>query len=222
MNRKLLYLSIIMSVLLTFTGMVVAKEELVFSDSFEDNTVGQSPKGWTLSHSHGGLVVDSSQVIIPHGELALQLNSTTSLYGEVYYDIPEIKQGKLVVDFMQPSSSRENINIEIKNGDNRLVGVFITGSGNVRPRDNGVQTADLIRLPNDQWHTFVIKWDVDEKTFHVSYMQGENEIAITSEGAGLDPAGIGLPGSRILFNVSPRDPEKEAFIDNVRVYNLGI
>lgn len=224
MNKRIICFSLLALALLVFSGVVMAEGVLVFSDSFEEYAVGTEPNGWTLVHPTAGEVVDSSFVSIPDGNAALRLFSTPNDNGEVFIDIPEVKKGKLVVDFYQPSSSRDNINFEVRNGVSRVVGVFITGSGNVRPRADGVQTANLINLRNDQWHTFVIRWDVDAKTFQVAYMEGDKEVAIADAGKtefGVDPAGIGLSVSRIAFNVTRRDPGKEAFIDNIRVYDLA-
>jgi len=218
MKKRLFVLSSVVMLVLLMTG-VGAAEKLIFSESFENNTVGENPVEWDLVHPKAGIVVDGNTISIPDGKLALQLNNTPNDMGEVSHEIPEVTLGKLVVNFHQPSVSRENINIEVHNADGRIVGIFVTGSGNVRVRDAGEQSSNILNLPNDKWHTMIIKWD--EELFKVYYLDGAGaEVAIT-ETAKLDPEFAGKPANKILFNVSKRDDAKEAFIDNIRVYDLA-
>lgn len=217
MKRHVFVVSLVL-VLLLMVSVGSLAEELVFSDSFEDNVVGENPVGWNVLHPEAGLIIDANHVSISDGHLALQMNNTPELFGEVWTDIPEVAVGKLVVDFYQPNSSRENINVEVHNDDGRIVGIFITGSGNVRVRDAGEQSDNILNLGNDSWHTLVVTWD--DEFFNVYYVNANGEEVVIREGLLLDPAAVGKPGNKILFNVSPRDDAKEAFIDNVRVYSL--
>jgi len=216
--KKLTVLVVAALAVLVFS-FAAAGEELVFFDSFENNTVGQHPAGWVVNHEFGGIVVDASAVKASDGQLAVELNNTPDLFGQIEHDIPATAVGKLMVDFYQPNAWRENINIELHNASGRIIGVFLTGSGNVRPRPAGVQTGNLANLPNDRWHTMVITWD--DKVFNVYYLDNGNLVPIL-ENAELDPAYIeGGPATKVLFNLSSRADAKKGYIDNVRVYDLS-
>jgi len=214
-------LSIVVVVVLAAAlfSLAASAETLVFSDSFEDNTVGKQPTGWVVNHDLGGIVVDAAVGKVSDGKLAVELNNTPDLFGQIQHAIPETVLGKLMVDFYQPSALKENINIEVHNASGRIIGVFITGSGNVRPRPAGVQTGDMAKLPNDSWHTMVITWD--DKVFNVYYLENGKLVPIL-ENAELDPNHIaGGPANMVLFNLSPRADAKKGYIDNVRVYDLS-
>jgi len=206
---------------LVLSVFTAASQTAVLNDSFEDGTVGQPPAGWERSTDHAATVVGTETVSVPDGKLAVRLLNSTDDYGEITRYIGQVPKGKLVVWFMQPSSSRENINIEVRCGEDRLVGVFITGSGNVRVRDAGVQSGNIKNLPNDKWHELVIEWDFETQIFRVAHIENGEEIAITSaEGAKFDPAHEGKIPDTIALNVSKRETPKEAFFDGVRVYSM--
>lgn len=221
MKRVAEVTSLVLLVLALCVGVsCAAAETLVMADSFEDDAVGQPPTGWEPHVDGTATVVGSDTVSVADGGKAVRLLNSTEANGEITKLIGEIKSGKLVVWFMQPSSSKENINIEVRSGADRLVGVFITGSGNVRIRDAGVQSGNIKNLPNDRWHEFVIEWDFDTQVFRVAHIENGEEIAITSaEGAKFDPAYEGKIPDTVAFNVSKRETSKEAFFDGVRVYS---
>lgn len=222
MKRILTATSSVLLVLALCVGATCAAQgTLIMADSFEEDVAGQPPAGWTLNDETAATVVDVDTVSIPDGSLAVRLLNSTEANGEIERSVGEVKKGRLVVWFMQPSSSRENINIEVRCGSDRLVGVFVTGSGNVRIRDAGVQSGNIKNLPNDRWHEFVIEWDFDTQIFEAFHIEGGQQIAITSEeGAKFDPAHEGKIPDTIAMNVSKREESKEAFFDNVQVYGI--
>ncbi len=214
--KKTLIIASVLVLVLTFGSLVMA-EELVFSDSFEDGVVDGHPAGWIVNHDFGGVISDNRS---SDGRLSVQLNNTPDLFGEISKEIPEVAVGKLIVDFYQVNAFRENLNVEVHNESGRIVGVFITASGKVRPRDGGEQTGDLAVLANDTWHSLVLTWD--ETSFSVYHLDAFGNMIAILEDAALDPAHIdGGPANKILINMSPRADAKEAYIDNVRVYDLS-
>lgn len=215
--KKLLVISQILLVVLLLSSGVLA-ETLIFSTSFENDTVGQSPAGWAKEHDSAAVVIDGAIVSIPDGKKAVQLNNTPDAYGRISHEIPEVKNGKLVVNFYQPNAQRENINIEVHNADGRIVGIFITASGNLRVREAGVQSSNIAALANDKWHTLVITWD--DTMFNVYSLENGREVVI-KESCLVDPAVGNKPANRVSFDVSKRDDAKVAYIDNVRVYDLA-
>lgn len=221
MKRVVKVTSLVLFVLALCVGAsCAAQETLVMADSFEDDVVGQPPAGWEPNADDAATVLGSDTVSIPDGSQAVRLVNSATGNGEVTRLIGEVKNGRLVVWFMQPSSSKENINIEVRSGVDRLVGVFITGSGNVRIRDAGVQSGNIKNLPNDRWHELIVEWDFDTQVFRVAHIENGEEIGITSvEGAKFDPAHEGKTPDTIAFNVSKRETSKEAFFDGVRVYS---
>lgn len=215
--KKLLSLSqVLLIVLLLSSGVMAAT--LVFSDSFESGVVGQAPSGWTLSHGNAAVVVDGTLMSISDGTKAVKLVNSPDEYGRITQEYPAVTKGKLMVDFYQDSSNRDNINIEIHNGVGRIVGVFVTGSGNIRVRDAGVQSSNVSNLPNDRWHTLVITWD--NTMFSVYSLENGRDVVII-ENCLVDPAGGNDPSNKVQLDVTKRDDEKVVYYDNVRVYDLG-
>ncbi|HHX01400.1 MAG TPA: LamG domain-containing protein [Firmicutes bacterium] len=217
--RKLSIAVVVMMLVAAFS-MTAAAEELVFFDSFEEGTVGGHPVGWDVNHDTAGIVVDAASGFVSDGNLAVELNNNPGddLYGIIERAIPEVRVGKLMVDFYQNNAWRDNINIEVFSPSGRLIGVFVTGSGNVRPRPGGEQTGNLVNLPNDRWHTMVLTWD--ENVFNVYYLDNGNLVPIL-ENAAFDPAGGDESATKILLNVSRREEPKKAYVDNIRVYDLS-
>lgn len=217
--RKTL-IAVTVFLLVSVLSLAVSAEELVFFDSFEDNTIGEKPAGWELTHDLAAQVVDAASGRVSDGNLAVVLNNTPDLYGEIVQEIPEVVEGKMMVDFYQPSAIRDNINIEVHSASGRLIGVFVTGSGNVRPRPAGQQTENLVNLPNDRWHTLVLTWNAEG--FNVYYLDAVGNQIVILENAEFDPVGVeGGAASKILLNVSRREDLKQAYFDNVRVYDLA-
>lgn len=207
---------VLLVVLLLSSG--VFAESLIFSTSFENDTVGQVPAGWNLEHDTAAVVIDGALVSIPDGKKAVQLNNTPDLYGRISHEIPEVNKGKLVVSFYQPSSQKENINLEVHNANGMLVGIFVTASGNVRVRDAGVQSGNIVGLGNDKWNTLVITWD--DTMFNVYQLENGRQVTII-ESCLVNPATAGLPANKVSFDVSRRDDAKVAYIDNILVYDLA-
>jgi hypothetical protein len=221
MKRAMLVISLGFIAAVCIAAACSAAETLVMADSFESDAAGQPPSGWVPNSDGAATVVGADTVSIPDGELAVRLLNSTTANGEIEKNVGEVKKGRLVVWFYQPSSSRENINIEVRNGTDRLIGVFITGSGNVRLRDAGVQSGNIKNLPNDRWHEFVMEWDFDTQIFRVFHIEGGQRIEITSgDGAKFDPQFEGKVPDTIAMNVSKREEPKEAFFDNVQVFSF--
>lgn len=221
MKRAMLVISLGFIAAVCIAAACSAAETLVMADSFESDAAGQPPSGWVPNSDGAATVVGADTVSIPDGELAVRLLNSTTANGEIEKNVGEVKKGRLVVWFYQPSSSRENINIEVRNGTDRLIGVFITGSGNVRLRDAGVQSGNIKNLPNDRWHEFVMEWDFDTQIFRVFHIEGGQKIEITSgDGAKFDPQFEGKVPDTIAMNVSKREEPKEAFFDNVQVFSF--
>lgn len=220
MKKNILLVTLSCLVVLIMVGLANAQGLLVYETSFEEDTIGVTPAGWqSAPFATSAVVVDSSEIPAADGQKVVRLTNDPSSYGEFFLDTEDIYHGKLVVQFYQISSPRENINIEIRNQRSRLAGAYITQSGNVRARDNGVTTGNLINLPVENWHIFVMEWNVAEQWFKISYVENGQENLITQ--AQLDATQSGEPGNRIYINISPRDEEKVAYIDNVRIYDLG-
>lgn len=217
MKRITKVISLVLFALLLIMCTASAQETLVMADSFEEDVAGQPPSGWVPNAEDAATVVGPDTVSAADGSLAVRLLNSTEANGEITKAIGEVPKGRLVVWFMQPSSSRENINIEVRSGIDRLVGVFITGSGNVRIRDAGVQSGNIKNLPNDRWHEFVMEWDFDAQIFRVAHIVDGEEISI-AEDAKFDPAHEGKIPDTIGLNVSKREEPKEAFFDGVRVF----
>ncbi len=218
MKRIAKIASLVLFALLLFMCTASAQDTLVMADSFEEDVVGQPPSGWVPNAEDTATVVGQDIVFAPDGSLAVKLLNSTEANGEITRAVGEVKKGRLVVWFMQPKAMGDNINIEVRSGEDRLVGVFITASGNVRIRDAGVQSGNIKNLPNDQWHEFVIEWDFDTQIFRVAHIVDGKEISI-AEDAKFDPAHTGKIPDTIALNVSKREEPKEAFFDGVRVYS---
>ena len=217
MKRIAKIASLVLFALLLFMCTASAQDTLVMADSFEEDVVGQPPSGWVPNAEDTATVVGQDIVFAPDGSLAVKLLNSTEANGEITRAVGEVKKGRLVVWFMQPKAMRDNINIEVRSGEDRLVGVFITASGNVRIRDAGVQSGNIKNLPNDQWHEFVIEWDFDTQIFRVAHIVDGKRYLLQRMRSSIQHTQA--RSLTRLLSTSPRGRSQEAFFDGVRVYS---
>lgn len=216
------WLFIVLGLALVLSCMIIAAEgegTLIFSDSFEDNRIMGDPTGWEATNAS---IVDKRRVAVPDGKFVVRLDNSVTENGTIYKEFDNLDQCQLYVSFHQPSRFKENVYIDVKTAENgRIFGLFITGSGNVRIRDAGQQSPNILNLPNDLWHRVMLEWDTSTQIWH-AYVVGKSLTPITPEGgAHFDPAYEGNPPKIILFEIPKRDDRKVAYIDQVELYDLS-
>ncbi len=220
--RKILALTLMLMLVASYVVYAAEEEgKLILSDSFENNKPGEVPVGW---EGVGQSIIDSTTLKkIADGDLAVKLDNSPSAAGGIYKEFESLNKNRLLVSFYQPSKFKENVNIEVTTADGqRIFGLFITGSGNVRIRDAGVQSGNIIQLANDNWHRVMLEWDAETKTYHAYVIMGKTKTEVTpKKGARFDPALDDNPPKRINFEVSKREDPKVAYIDHVELYDLS-
>ncbi|NLW56531.1 MAG: hypothetical protein GX050_07955 [Firmicutes bacterium] len=219
--HKRVVLSLLLAFIVGCTIFAVEGEgTLLFSDSFEDNRIGGSPAGW---EGAGMSIVDKRRVEIPDGNFAVRLDNKPSENGTIYKIFDNLDRCRLYVSFHQPERFKENLYIDVKTEEGgRIFGLFITGSGNVRIRDGGVQSPNILNLPNNLWHRVMLEWDASTQVWHAYVIGSKSITPITPEGgARFDPAYEGNPPRMILFEIPKREDRKVAYIDQVELYDLS-
>jgi len=218
---KRLVLSLVLAFIVGCTIFAVEGEgTLLFSDSFENNRIGGKPAGW---EGTGMSIVDRRRVSIPDGTFAVRLDNSPTENGTIYKIFDNLDKCRLYVSFYQPENFRENLYIDVKTAENgRIFGLFITGSGNVRIRNAGVQSENILNLANNNWHRVMLEWDTSTQIWHAWVIRSSGNVPLTPEGgAKFDPAYEGNPPRMILFEIPKREDRKVAYIDQVELYTLS-
>jgi len=218
-------LGILVVVLVLSLSAVAFAETLLLEENWAEYEVGhifdeESP--WydpdAAAHAEAGT---PQSIVEFEGEKVYQVQSHPETNGKLIRDF-DFASGKVYVSIYQPADrdATDNIYVDIKNALNeRIFGLFITGSGNVRIRDAGAQSPNVYGLDPGQWHDLMLEWDNEEQTYNAYVIYGDFLDPIT-EGARFDP---GLEGgstpAQLQFEIARRDVPKIAYYKDIKVYS---
>lgn len=217
-------LGILVMVLVFSLSAVAFAETLLLDEKWDDYEVGHvfgNEGAWYDPDAEDHAAAGTSQRIVEfEGEKVYQIQSNPSMNGKLIRDF-DFVSGKVYVSIYQPADGdvTDNIYVDIKNASNqRIFGLFITGSGNVRIRDAGAQSPNVYGLDPGQWHDLLIEWDNEAQTYDAYVIYGDFLDPIT-EGAAFDPnLDGGSTPAQLQFEIARRDVPKIAYYDNILVY----
>lgn len=216
-------LGILVAVLVMSLSAAAFAETLLLEENWAEYEVGHVFDGegvWYDPDVEAHAEAGTPQTIVEfEGEKVFQIQSHPAANGKLIRDF-DFVSGKVYVSIYQPPSGdvTDNIYVDIKNASNqRIFGLFITTSGNVRIRDAGAQSPNVYGLDPGQWHELLIEWDNDAQTYDAYVIYGDFLDPII-EGARFDP---GLDGgstpAQLQFEIARRDVPKIAYYKGVRV-----
>lgn len=219
-------LGILVVVLVFGLSSLAFAETLLLEENWDGYEVGHVFGGdsdWYDPDAEAHAAAGSSQTIVElEGDKVFQIKSNPANNGKLIRDF-DFASGKVYVSIYQPADRdlTDNIYVDIKNADNqRIFGLFITGTGNVRIRDAGAQSPNVYALDPGQWHDLLIEWDNETQTYDAYVFYGDFADPIT-EGARFDPnLDGGSTPAQLQFEIARRDVPKIAYYDNISVYAI--
>lgn len=210
---------------LTFEVVDNVPDPVVFFESFEDGIEGEYPAGWIIKGqdvhdakgTSGGRI---STEKASDGSTAVKLVSIPAEEGRITVEFEKpLLYNSLTVDFYQPEGN-DNINLELLGENGRVFGLFLTATGNVRYRHpDGGNGSNITNAPNNSWHTAEFQWNDADKIYHAFV----NGVRITPPG-GSPYETLAYDEQVVKFSaqITKRDSDKVAFIDNIEVKDLAI
>ncbi|MFW6256952.1 MAG: hypothetical protein ACOC2O_02305, partial [Bacillota bacterium] len=224
-NKKVIFAGLAFLLVFSLSLGNVYAEELLYEQNWDDYEEGDVlSEDWEVGNRDELKELDAEPFIAEiHDEKALEvqshpdLDSTTRVTREFDFD-----KGALEVDFHQPADDDEkndNVYVDIRTPDGRLFGLFITGSGNVRYRDDGDQSDNVMNLSPGEWHTVRLEWDNDNKKYN-AYVKQDGELEPIVEAADFNSGLDDTTPSMIAFEVSNRDVVKAGNYKNIKVYSM--
>lgn len=213
-----------------FTSVSNIPNPVIFSESFEDMTLGANPDGWTVvdqdvhaTNGYSGGKVSAERA--SDGKNSIKLVSVPDAEGRVEYMFDEaLTYHSLSVDLYKVDANKENVNIELHNDDGRVFGLFISASGNLRHRKpDGKNESSPNDAGNDQWYTIEFKWNDDTKLYNAYLIRDGQRTELTPAGGSAYEDANNIGGvNKVSIAITKRDGDKIAYIDNVKVVDLAV
>lgn len=218
-------------------GAVVVQPEvkldLVWSESFEDGTVGEPPSGWELQRDYdpgyGPRVVDSSVVSIIDGQKALKIYEEGSAV-RVRHEFGPIEKGRVelyVYAFALDEDERGQAEIDLFSGSKRALSILLLRDAELRYRDEkntSTQAAGgKLTLERGAWHKLAIEWNAEARVFHAFYYNAAGKAVrfTPAEGVPFDAAAEGAPDTlRLGITAAGDGSARAAYFDAIEVFTF--